>query len=124
MSGATGLSFQEPAPHSRFMIAYAYSVDFCTYSRDGSLQLSSCWRTEPIELIAGFTQEPTLGPSDNHIYTVTLTEEATIFGEADQHGVDLVIDEFGPDGRLIRTVDSPNGTEGPKSIDLTALTTG
>ena len=74
---------------------------------------------EPIKLIAGFTQERTLGPSDNHIYTVTLTEGAAILGEADQHGIDLVIDELGPDGKLIRTVDSPNGTEGPEPIDLT-----
>jgi enterochelin esterase-like enzyme len=79
---------------------------------------------EPIKLVPGLTQERTLGPGDNHIYTVTLTEGAAILGEADQHGVDLVIDEFGPDGKLIRTVDSPNGTEGPEPIDLTALTTG
>ena len=77
-----------------------------------------------IKLIAGFTQERTLSPSDDHIYTVTLTEGAAILGEADQHGVDLVIDEFGPDGKLIRTVDSPNGTEGPEPIDLTAFTMG
>jgi enterochelin esterase-like enzyme len=79
---------------------------------------------EPIKLIAGFTQERTLGPSDNYVYTVTLTEGTAILGEADQHGVDLVIDEFGPDGKLIRTVDSPNGTEGPEPIDRTAFTTG
>ena len=48
----------------------------------------------------------------------------TLLGEADQHGVDLVIDIFGPDGKLIRTVDSPNGTEGPEPIDLTAFTSG
>jgi hypothetical protein len=42
-------------------------------------------------------------------------------GEADQHGADLVIDIFGPDGKLIRTVDSPNGAEGPEPIDLTAF---
>ena len=47
---------------------------------------------EPIRLSAGFTQERTLGPGDNHVYTVTLTEGYAILGEADQHGVDLVID--------------------------------
>jgi enterochelin esterase-like enzyme len=79
---------------------------------------------EPIKLVAGFTQEQTLGAGDNHVYIVTLTEGTAILGEADQHGVDLVIDEFGPDGKLIRTVDSQNGTEGPEPIDLTAFTTG
>lgn len=79
---------------------------------------------QPINLVAGFTQERTLGPDDNHVYTVTLTEGDAVLGEADQHGIDLVIDEFGPDGKLIRTVDSPNGAEGPEPIDLTALTAG
>ena len=79
---------------------------------------------EPRQLAAGFTEEHTLGPNENHVYTVTLEEGCAVLGEADQHGVDLVIDEFGPDGKLLRTVDSPNGTEGPEPIDLTAFATG
>jgi enterochelin esterase-like enzyme len=85
---------------------------------------SSAVGQEPIKLAPGFTQERTLGAGDNHVYTVTLTEGTAVLGEADQHGVDLVIDEFGPDAKLIRTIDSPNGTEGPEPIDLTAFTTG
>jgi enterochelin esterase-like enzyme len=79
---------------------------------------------EPTKLSAGFTQERVLGPNENHVYTVSLEQGAAVIGEADQHGVDLVIDEFGPDGKLISTVDSPNGTEGPEPIDLTAPSTG
>lgn len=79
---------------------------------------------EPRSLTAGFNEERTLGPAEDHVYTVTLAEGAAILGEADQHGIDLVIDMFGPDGKLIRTVDSPNGTEGPEPIDLTAFTAG
>jgi len=79
---------------------------------------------EPNKLIAGFNQERSLGPGENQVYLVGLQEGEAILGEADQHGIDLVIDEFGPDGKLIRTVDSPNGTEGPEPIDLTAFTTG
>lgn len=79
---------------------------------------------EPTKLTTGFNQERSLGPGENHIYVVSLKEGEAILGEADQHGVDLVIDEFGPDGKLIRTVDSDNGTEGPEPIDLTAFTTG
>lgn len=55
---------------------------------------------------------------------MSLKEGEAVLGEADQHGVDLVIDIFGPAGKLIRTVDSPTGTEGPEPIDLTAFTTG
>jgi len=79
---------------------------------------------DPRNLTAGFNEERTLAPAEDHVYTVTLENGAAILGEADQHGVDLVIDMFGPDGKLIRTVDSPNGTEGPEPIDLTAFTTG
>src|SRR5258708_177119 len=75
-------------------------------------------------LITGLDHERTLSPGENHVYTVTLQEGAGVLGEADQHGIDLVIDIFGPDGKLIRTVDSPNGTEGPEPIDLTAFQTG
>ena len=79
---------------------------------------------ETTTLHAGFTQERTLGPNENHLYSISLDQGAAVLGEADQHGVDLVIDEFGPDGKLIRTVDSPNGTEGPEPIDVTAFTSG
>src|SRR5258708_3952657 len=75
-------------------------------------------------LTSGLNQERTLGPGDNHVYTVTLQEGAGLVGEADQHGIDLVIDIFGPDGKLIRTVDSPNGAEGPEPVDLTAFQPG
>jgi len=79
---------------------------------------------QPVPLAAGLSQEHTLAPRENHVYTITLQEGEAILGEADQHGIDLVIDEFGTDGKLLRTVDSPNGTEGPEPIDLTAFTTG
>jgi enterochelin esterase family protein len=79
---------------------------------------------EPIKLSPAFTADRNLAPGEEHVYIVSLDDGAAILGEADQHGVDLVIDEFGPDGKLIRRVDSPNGTEGPEPIDLTAFTTG
>ena len=79
---------------------------------------------ESKNLTAGFSEERTLGRGENHVYTVDLESGAAILGAADQHGVDLVIDMFAPDGKLIRTVDSPNGTEGPEPIDLTAFKTG
>jgi enterochelin esterase family protein len=79
---------------------------------------------EPRDLVSGLNVERTLGPGDKHTYLITLQEGAAVIGEADQHGVDLVIDVLDPDGKLIYTVDSPNGTEGPEPIDLTAFRTG
>ena len=86
--------------------------------------LASAQTGEPTKLSANFTEERILGPGENHVYTVSLEEGAAVLGEADQHGVDLVIDESGPDEKLIHTVDSPNGTEGPEPIDLTAFVAG
>jgi pimeloyl-ACP methyl ester carboxylesterase len=84
----------------------------------------AAYAQEPQPLTSGLNHERTLGPGENHVYTITLQEGAAVLGEADQHGADLAIDIFGPDGKLIRTVDSPNGTEGPEPIDLTAFRTG
>ncbi len=79
---------------------------------------------EPEALAAGMNEERTLGPGDTHAYVITLQEGGAVVGEADQHGVDLVIDVYGPDGKRIRTLDSPNGAEGPEPIDLTAFQAG
>jgi len=79
---------------------------------------------QPVPLAAGLNQEHTLAPGEKHVYTIALQEGEAVLGEADQHGVDLVIDVFGTDGKLLRTVDSPNGTEGPEPIDVTAITSG
>lgn len=79
---------------------------------------------EPQVLISGLSEEHTLGPEEKHLYTVSLQEGAAVIGEADQHGVDLVIDVLGPDGKLLYTVDSPNGREGPEPIEVTAFQTG
>jgi hypothetical protein len=54
----------------------------------------------PSQLMAGFNQERSLGPGENHAYVVRLTEG------------------------MIRIVDRPNGTGGPEPIDLTAITRG
>lgn len=92
------------------------------------LAATPCWTSargqEPRALVSGLNLERTLGPGENHVYTITLQEGSAVAGEADQHGIDLVVDVFGPDGKLIRTVDSGNGTEGPEPIDVTALRTG
>jgi enterochelin esterase-like enzyme len=93
------------------------------------LAAAACWTSvargqEPRALTSGLSLERTLGPGENHVYAITLQEGSAVTGEANQHGVDLVVDVFDPDGKLIRTVDSGNGTEGPEPIDVTAPRTG
>lgn len=79
---------------------------------------------EPQALAVGLHAEHTLAADESHAYTITLQEGAAVIGAADQHGMDLVVDVFSPDGKLIRTIDSPNGTEGPEPIDVTAIKSG
>jgi enterochelin esterase family protein len=88
------------------------------------LSNSAARAQEPQALVSGMNLERTLAPGESHTYSITLDEGAAVVGEADQHGIDLVIDIVGPDGKTIRTVDSPNGTEGPELIDLTAFRAG
>jgi enterochelin esterase-like enzyme len=89
-----------------------------------------CWMSastraqEPQALFIGMNEERTLRSGENHLYTITLQDGTAVVGEADQHGIDLVIDIFGPDGKLFRTVDSSNGAEGSEPIDLTAIKAG
>lgn len=76
------------------------------------------------ELVAGMKIERTLAPSDKHVYTAQLENGAAIIAEADQEGVDLVIDVYDPDGKQLTRLDSPNGTQGPEPIKFTALRSG
>ena len=89
-----------------------------------ALVLATTHAQEPTTLVTGLNIERTLGSGETHIYAVTLKEGAGIIGEAEQRGVDLVIDILDPDGNLIRSVDSPNGAKGPEPIDLTAFKSG
>src|SRR5450432_2834242 len=73
--------------------------------------------TSDTELARGLHLEQQLAPTDAHTYTVIMENGGAILAEAYQHGIDLVIDVFGPDGKQITQLDSPNGAEGPEAID-------
>lgn len=75
-------------------------------------------------LFNGLNQERTLTHGEDHVYQINLETGAAVIGEANQRGIDLVIDVIGPGGQKIRTFDSPNGTEGSERIDFTALQSG
>lgn len=68
--------------------------------------------------------ERSLAASDKHVYTVQLENGAAIIAEADQEGIDLVIDVFGPDGQQLPRLDSQNGTQGSEPINFTSLRSG
>jgi enterochelin esterase family protein len=75
-------------------------------------------------LLSGMHLERDLGPADQHTYTLELSAGGGVVAEADQNGVDLVVDVIDPDGNKLKTIDSPNGAFGPEPIDITALRGG
>src|SRR5437016_14178311 len=75
-------------------------------------------------LVEGLKLERELTTADKHIYVAALQEGAAIIGEADQEGIDLMIDITAPDGQLLERVDSPNGLAGAEFFDFTAPKTG
>ena len=42
----------------------------------------------------------------------------------EQKGIDVVVRLFGPDGKQITEVDSPNGTQGPEPVSVIAEAAG
>ena len=72
------------------------------------------------ELIEGMRLERKLSTSEKHIYTVNLENGMAILAEVAQNGIDLVIEIYSPSGKLIKQIDSPNGTNGLEPIDFIA----
>src|SRR5579872_6976933 len=78
----------------------------------------------PLQLTPGMNLERAIGPSEEHSYIARLESGAAIIAQADQMGADVVIDIFDPNGKQVKRLDSPNGTQGPEPIDFTALQSG
>jgi hypothetical protein len=62
------------------------------------------------------------GGADN--FTVSLSKGQVLDATAMQNGVDVVVSVYGPDGRVIDRVDSPNGTKGPEHVWLVSPADG
>ncbi|HZS04655.1 MAG TPA: tetratricopeptide repeat protein, partial [Blastocatellia bacterium] len=60
--------------------------------------------------------ERELAGGQSHSYQIRLTAGQYLHLVADQRGVDVVIVLFGPDGKKLIEVDSPNGMEGPELL--------
>lgn len=76
------------------------------------------------KLIAGKKIDKTISALEKHTYTVELENGMAIIGEVLQKEIDLVIDVYLPNGKLLKQIDSPNGTNGVESIDITSVESG
>jgi CHAT domain-containing protein/tetratricopeptide (TPR) repeat protein len=59
-----------------------------------------------------------------HSYRVVLSESQYLCVVVDQRGIDVIVRLFGPDGKQLREVDSPNGALGPEPISDVAEVAG
>jgi len=68
--------------------------------------------------------DTTIAPGAEHRYAARLGagESASIVFR--QIGVDLVVDVYDPDGKLLTTVDSPNGRDGDEPVEIIARQPG
>jgi len=84
----------------------------------------SAQTTNEVKLKAGLAIQESISAADHHIYKVHLENGAAVIGELTQDGIDLVIDVYKPDGKLLKQLDSPNGINGIEAIDITANESG
>jgi len=68
--------------------------------------------------------ERTLAAKETHAYTIALEAGQFLNAAVNQRGVDVVVRVFGPDGKLIAEIDSPNGSQGDEPIALEAKSGG
>src|SRR5262249_52148326 len=59
-----------------------------------------------------------------HSYTISLEKDQFLQLAVEQHGVDVVVRVFLPDGKLLRQFDSPTGTEGTEYAEVISETAG
>ncbi len=57
-----------------------------------------------------------IGKGRKHNYQINVAAGSFLKVVVEQRGVDVALRLFGPDGKQIEEVDSPNGTEGPESF--------
>ena len=68
--------------------------------------------------------EGELAGGESHSYRITLAAGQFLRAVADQRGVNLIVTLYGPDGKKIADLDSPNGAQGPEPVSVIAETTG
>lgn len=87
----------------------------------------SMMAAEPANITAlerGKTIERPLAGGESHWYSITLDKGQFLRAVFDQRGIDIVVTAYGPDEKKIVDVDSPNGAEGPETLELIASAAG
>jgi hypothetical protein len=75
-------------------------------------------------LAPGLPVERELAGSQQHIYSITLDSGQYLDAVVEQRGIDVMVTLFGPEGKKLLEVDSPNGTQGPEPVRWIVETAG
>ena len=68
--------------------------------------------------------ERQLSGGESHSYQLNVSSGQYARVVVEQKGIDVVVNLFGPDGKLITAVDNPNGSQGAETVHITAEATG
>lgn len=68
--------------------------------------------------------ERQLAGGEVHVYQVNVKQGQFLHLVVEQRGIDVVVTLFGPDGKQLTEVDSPNGTQGPEPVSVIAEVAG
>ncbi|GAB3897995.1 hypothetical protein GCM10028803_16840 [Larkinella knui] len=88
----------------------------------GLISVCGFAQTQPLTLNAPIVRS--LDKLDKHRYSISAKRGDYVDAVLLQQGVDVIITLIGPDQKPIRTIDSPNGMEGPEPIDFEASQSG
>ncbi|HJQ25263.1 MAG TPA: hypothetical protein VKA60_15190, partial [Blastocatellia bacterium] len=81
-------------------------------------------QTDTSVLVQGQAVEREMRGGEAHLYRIALKQGEYLHVAVEQKGVDVVVRLFGPDGKQLTEVDSPNGTQGPEPVSWIAETAG
>jgi CHAT domain-containing protein/tetratricopeptide (TPR) repeat protein len=76
------------------------------------------------ELQSGQSIERELAGGEVHAYRMTLATGQFLHLIVEQRGIDVAVTVFGPDGKQVAEVDSPNGEQGPEPVFLVTEASG
>ena len=89
----------------------------------GTVLLSASFLIHPMArgqenrtLEAGKPLERELAGGQSHAYQIALAAGQYLHVVAEQRGIDVVVTLFGPDGKKLTEIDSPNGPVGPEPV--------
>jgi len=81
-------------------------------------------QSKSTSLQPGVTIENALALGQSHSFTINLEEDQFLQLVVDQHGIDVIVRVFSPEGKSLGEFDSPNGNEGPENVSLVSVVAG